>query len=176
MTATPQENNTTPQTVKKSPWKWIAIGCLGIVVLTIGGCALMVKYGYATVTVNGKPLGVEEANLESGPPSVAESWVGLWRNGEDVSKGFFRLKSDGTVNALTITEDGTQNEHTGKYTLSGGKLVITDVIYNGAPLEKGTALTFTFETSGDTALLNGVLFKRVPAEDVDAVLANPTAP
>jgi len=61
MSATPQENNTETQTVKKSPWKWIAIGCLGIIVLTIGGCALMVKLGVAKVTVNGQPLGTENS-------------------------------------------------------------------------------------------------------------------
>jgi len=59
MSATPPENKAapTPQTGKKGIWKWIAIGCLGIIVLTIGGCAILVKLGLANVTVNGEPLG-----------------------------------------------------------------------------------------------------------------------
>ena len=185
MSATPQETNTAPapQTPKKNQWKWIAIGCLGIVVLTIGGCtfiggcALLMRHGAATGTDKGKPSGVEEKNPMSSPPTAADSRMGLWRNGSDASKGFIHLKPDGAIKALTYTtKDGTPNELTGKYSLSDGNLMITDVIYAGAPQDKGFTLTLTFEVSGDTARINGEAFKRVPAKDVDAVLANPTAP
>jgi len=62
MSATPQENNAAPapQKTKKSIWKWLAIGCLGIIVLTIGGCAILVKLGFANVTVNGETWGAEK--------------------------------------------------------------------------------------------------------------------
>ena len=170
MSATPPESNATaPQTPKTGVWKWIAIGCLGIFLLTFGGCALMWMFGAATLTVNGKRVGGEKANPESA--------IGLWRYESEVSKGLMHLKSDGTIKTLGYkTEGGIINELTGKYTLSGGNLMITDIIYDGAPLEKATLAPIPFEASGDTALIDGEVYTRVPEKDVVAVLANPFAP
>ena len=54
MSAMPEGKNAAPvaQPKKSGFWKWIAIGCLGIIVLTVGGCAILVKLGVATVKVN----------------------------------------------------------------------------------------------------------------------------
>lgn len=101
------------------------------------------------------------------------SYVGLWRVEDEDEIVFFYLKAGGEFRSEGHFDDGTSFWITGKYKVSGGYLIMSNILYDGVAEED---TTFTISISGNTAIINTITFFRVPDHKVADVLANPTAP
>lgn len=131
----------------------------------------------ATQASTAQPAAITPEPAEGGDVNGdknAGPWIGLWRYKGGNGITVFHFKKDGTFSALGHYTDGTADYNmTGKYAVADGKVTFTDVFMGGQAYQD---ITLKFRVNGDTAVVDATELSRVPAKDMEAVLANPFAP
>jgi len=109
-------------------------------------------------------------------PPLEAFWIGLWRYGEGEDIELFHAKMDGTFQVdIYNTKDGSHDVIRGRYEISEFlRFTAFDVTFNGEASADG--FSAAFNTASHTVTIGGNTFNRVSSENVEAVLADPTAP
>ena len=106
--------------------------------------------------------------------TASDPWVGLWRKEDGAGVELFYFRVDGVVIIEGRYTDGTADlSLVGDYAIKDGQVTLTDMILDGSILGEQT---LDIEISGDTAVIDRETFRRVPAEEVETVLANLATP
>jgi len=106
--------------------------------------------------------------------AASDGIVGAWRfEGEGVVE-FFLFNADGTFEIVTFDKEGGPTElFSGDYVFSNDEVSMSNVIINGV---SAGDVAIPFELNGDTALISGFSYERVPVGIVFEVLSDPLAP
>jgi hypothetical protein len=110
-----------------------------------------------------------------GPNAQAKrSQAVLWRQEGPDGVELFGFNENGSFIAIISYKPGKgQNFNMqGKYALTDGQLVLSEVLLNGNPRDN---LNFRFEQNGDVAILGDNTYYRVLEKDIQTVIANPLA-
>ena len=100
-------------------------------------------------------------------------WVGLWRYVEGTDLDLFSLYADGTFQRdVCDLKLKACDVATGQYNVSDGKIAFTKVVYYRVPMDD---FSYSFEISGDIAVIDGNSYSRIPEKDAASVLTDPFA-
>jgi len=110
-----------------------------------------------------------------GPPPEAY-WIGLWRYEEETAIMLFHAKPNGTFKVdIYNTKDDLHDTIEGRYEVSEDlSFIASDITNNSAAHPDGFSAFFNVDNH--TVLIDGKIFNRVPSENEEAVLDDPTAP
>lgn len=120
-----------------------------------------------TIAINTSKGYTQEGEVEGGV-------VGVWRFEGDEDVEILILNADDTFEMGIYYKDGKGVIVEGEYIIAKGLLTMTNVLANGKKTDKD--IDYTFEQDGDTVLLDGFKFMRVPNNLAVAVLSSPLAP
>ena len=148
---------------------------------------IQIKYdlnGY-TINILKQPGSIEAINQNTADEPVTDgpddpngtvsndgAWIGVWRRVGDYDINVYSFKADGTFKADFYFSDGTLiTSMEGKYVMSGNEIIMTEVRYLGS--FDAENFTYGFNISGDLMWIDGSEYDRIPAQNANAVLADP---
>jgi len=129
--------------------------------------------GGATGRPAGGSNGGAQDNNGGGTPgdtggAANSSGVGLWFCHDNTVDEYLHLKASGGFDIYTIHSDGKPTMIiSGKYTLTGDRLVMSDFTIDGVKNEG--EFPFTFVVDGDTAYYQGTQYTRLPESELTRI-------
>ena len=103
------------------------------------------------------------------PASAEDGLVGLWRYEYNDNITFFNLTADNNYE-MVITSYPHISTLTGKYTVSGSEIVMTETV---SASERVGDFSYIYKIYGDLAMFGDYRYFRVAQEDAVALLADP---